>query len=111
MLTARRYRSLLLVAGVDAIGTGLFMPVTALFFVRVGDLSIGAVGIGLSIAGFGGLLATLPAGSAVDRLGARGVPTDPALAAGVIGVPTVLVDGDPFWGDDQLDAAAARLAA
>jgi 2-hydroxychromene-2-carboxylate isomerase len=37
--------------------------------------------------------------------------TDAALAAGVIGVPTVLVDGDPFWGDDQLDAAAARLAA
>jgi 2-hydroxychromene-2-carboxylate isomerase len=37
--------------------------------------------------------------------------TDAALAAGVIGVPTVVVDGEPFWGDDQLEAAAARPAA
>ena len=26
-------------------------------------------------------------------------------------VPTVLVDGETFWGDDRLEAAAARLAA
>jgi len=37
--------------------------------------------------------------------------TDGALAAGVIGVPTVLADGEPFWGDDRLEAAAQRLAA
>jgi 2-hydroxychromene-2-carboxylate isomerase len=37
--------------------------------------------------------------------------TDGALAAGVVGVPTVLVDGKPFWGDDRLEAAAATLAA
>jgi len=37
--------------------------------------------------------------------------TDGALAAGVQGVPTVLVDGETFWGDDRLEAAAARLAA
>jgi 2-hydroxychromene-2-carboxylate isomerase len=37
--------------------------------------------------------------------------TDRALAAGVVGVPTVVVDGEPFWGDDRLEAAAARLAA
>jgi 2-hydroxychromene-2-carboxylate isomerase len=36
--------------------------------------------------------------------------TDAALAAGVVGVPTVLVDGEAFWGDDHLEAAAARLA-
>jgi 2-hydroxychromene-2-carboxylate isomerase len=36
--------------------------------------------------------------------------TDGALAAGVVGVPTVLVDGEAFWGDDHLEAAAARLA-
>ena len=64
MLFARRYRPLLLIAGVDAIGTGMFMPVSALFFVRAADLSIGQVGVGLSLAGFAGLLATLPSGSA-----------------------------------------------
>jgi 2-hydroxychromene-2-carboxylate isomerase len=37
--------------------------------------------------------------------------TDGALAAGVQGVPTVLVDGEPFWGDDRLETAATRLAA
>jgi 2-hydroxychromene-2-carboxylate isomerase len=37
--------------------------------------------------------------------------TDGALAAGVIGVPTVLAGGDAFWGDDRLEAAARRLAA
>lgn len=37
--------------------------------------------------------------------------TDAALAAGTIGVPTVLVDGEPFWGDDRLEEAAARIAA
>jgi 2-hydroxychromene-2-carboxylate isomerase len=35
--------------------------------------------------------------------------TDSAYQAGVVGVPTVAVDGEPFWGDDRLDAAAARL--
>lgn len=49
--------------------------------------------------------AALPA--AKDRL--RAV-TDEAIAAGVPGVPTVTVAGEHFWGDDQLDAAAARTA-
>src|SRR3954451_12958547 len=34
--------------------------------------------------------------------------TDAAIEAGVPGVPTVSVDGEHFWGDDQLEAAAAR---
>jgi 2-hydroxychromene-2-carboxylate isomerase len=33
--------------------------------------------------------------------------TDAAIAAGVYGVPTVTVGGRHFWGDDQLEAAAA----
>ncbi len=36
--------------------------------------------------------------------------TDRALALGVSGVPTVLVGGAVFWGDDRLEAAAAALA-
>ncbi len=32
---------------------------------------------------------------------------DEALAAGVFGVPTVLVGGELFWGDDRLEEAAA----
>ncbi|HTA12405.1 MAG TPA: DsbA family protein [Solirubrobacteraceae bacterium] len=36
--------------------------------------------------------------------------TDAAHAAGVIGVPTLAIDGQLFWGDDRLEDAAASLA-
>ena len=39
-----------------------------------------------------------------DRLRAH---TDEAMGLGVIGVPTVVVDGTVFWGDDHLEDAAA----
>ena len=42
--------------------------------------------------------------------GALRANNDEAVAAGVIGVPTVVVAGEPFWGDDRLDEAAARAA-
>jgi 2-hydroxychromene-2-carboxylate isomerase len=35
---------------------------------------------------------------------------DEALAAGVFGVPTVIVGGQLFWGDDRLDDAATAYA-
>jgi 2-hydroxychromene-2-carboxylate isomerase len=43
-----------------------------------------------------------------DRLRAS---TDEALARGVTGVPTVAIGDELFWGDDQLEAAAARMEA
>jgi 2-hydroxychromene-2-carboxylate isomerase len=39
-----------------------------------------------------------------DRLASA---TDAAIAAGAFGVPSVLMAGQSFWGDDQLQAAAA----
>jgi 2-hydroxychromene-2-carboxylate isomerase len=36
--------------------------------------------------------------------------TDAAHALGVIGVPTVAIAGRLYWGDDQLEAAAADIA-
>ncbi|MCW3018123.1 MAG: oxidoreductase [Solirubrobacterales bacterium] len=35
--------------------------------------------------------------------------TDAACELGVIGVPTVAIDGELFWGDDRLEDAAAHL--
>ena len=43
-----------------------------------------------------------------DRLRAT---TDHALARGITSVPTVAVGDALFWGDDQLEATAAALAA
>lgn len=37
--------------------------------------------------------------------------TDTAHRLGVFGVPTIEIDGELFWGDDRLDAAAAHLQA
>lgn len=37
--------------------------------------------------------------------------TEEAVAAGVTGVPTVVIDGAVFWGDDRLEEAAAALTA
>ena len=42
-----------------------------------------------------------------DRLRAN---TDEAIAAGAVGVPTVVVAGELYWGDDRLDEAAAAAA-
>lgn len=36
--------------------------------------------------------------------------TGEAVAAGVFGVPTYVIDGEPFWGQDRLDFLDARLA-
>lgn len=35
---------------------------------------------------------------------------DEAVALGVFGIPTVLVDDALFWGDDRLEEAAAKAA-
>jgi 2-hydroxychromene-2-carboxylate isomerase len=35
--------------------------------------------------------------------------TDAAYELGVIGVPTIAIDGEPFWGDDRLADAAAQI--
>jgi 2-hydroxychromene-2-carboxylate isomerase len=37
------------------------------------------------------------------------VTTDRAHALGVIGVPTVTIGDEPFWGEDRLDEVAAQL--
>jgi 2-hydroxychromene-2-carboxylate isomerase len=35
--------------------------------------------------------------------------TDAAMELGVIGVPTVAIEDELFWGDDRLEDAAAHL--
>ena len=36
--------------------------------------------------------------------------TQAAYESGVIGVPTIMIGDEPFWGDDRLEDAAAHLA-
>jgi len=63
-----------------------------------------ASGVGLDGAA---LIAAAGGEPAKTRLRAA---TDAAIAAGVFGVPTMLVDGELFWGNDSLDHVERFLA-
>lgn len=58
---------------IDSAGTGLFLTVSAVFFVRIVGLSAAQVGVGLSVAGIAGLVSAAPGGHLGDRYGYRRV--------------------------------------
>lgn len=68
---ARGHRRLLGALSVDAVGTGLFLPFSILYFTATTDLALGRVGLALSIAAFVRIPATAGAGMFCDRFGAR----------------------------------------
>ncbi|MFJ6610265.1 MFS transporter [Streptomyces sp. NPDC091289] len=64
-------RSFTVISMINAVGSGLFLAASAVFFVRSVGLTPVEVGTGLAIAGFVGFLTTVPIGSVADRFGAR----------------------------------------
>ncbi len=56
---------------VDSLGNGLFMAGSAVYFVTVAGLPATVVGLGLSLAGLSGFVASLVFGRLTDRTGAR----------------------------------------
>jgi MFS family permease len=56
---------------IQSLGAGVFLSSGAIFFVHALHLSLGQIGLGLSIAGFFGFGASVPAGRLADRIGAR----------------------------------------
>lgn len=64
-------RPLLLGVGISAIGIGMYIPFSLVFFHHVTGLSFALVGIVLTATGLAGLAVMPLAGSAVDRFGAR----------------------------------------
>ncbi len=65
------HRSLLFATAVDAVGSGVFLAGSAIFFTHRVGLSATQVGLGLSIGAVGGLLFLYPLGRLIDRLGPR----------------------------------------
>ncbi|MFG2583356.1 MFS transporter [Streptomyces malaysiensis] len=68
---ARGHRRLFSALAIDALGTGLFLPFSILYFTATTDLSLGRVGLALSIAALIRIPATAGAGMFCDRFGAR----------------------------------------
>lgn len=64
-------RSLLVGVGISAVGTGMYLPFSLVFFHHVTGLSFPLVGLVLTVTGLTGLLFMPLAGAAVDRFGAK----------------------------------------
>ncbi|MFI6348350.1 MFS transporter [Streptomyces sp. NPDC050560] len=67
----RGHRRLFSALSIDALGTGLFLPFSVLYFTATTDLSLAAVGLALSVAALVRIPATPGAGMLCDRFGAR----------------------------------------
>ncbi|MGW6391715.1 MFS transporter [Streptomyces sp. NPDC055103] len=70
-------RSFAITSLINAIGTGLYLAGSAVFFVRSVGLTTAQVGLGLALSGVVGFLTTVPIGALADRFGAK--PTLVAL--------------------------------
>ncbi|HLR83669.1 MAG TPA: MFS transporter [Nocardioidaceae bacterium] len=71
---------------VNTVGHGMFMVTSVLFFTRIQGFAATDVGLGLTIAGFVGLVAGIPLGHLSDRVGARELLIVLLALAGVAGL-------------------------
>jgi MFS family permease len=67
----REGRTFAVISLVNAIGTGLYLAASAVFFVRSVGLTAAEVGFALAVSGVAGFLTTVPIGAAGDRFGAQ----------------------------------------
>ncbi|MHC0431531.1 MFS transporter [Streptomyces sp. O3] len=88
-------RRLVVIAAIDSLGTGLFLPLTLLYFVTVADISVAKVGLALSLGAGIALLGGPHTGTLIDRIGpGRMAAIACLLRAGAF--LTYLV-ADQFW--------------
>src|ERR671931_718527 len=98
-------RALAAASLIDWIGTGIWLTVSTLFFVRVVGLSPAAIGAGLGIAGVAGMLAVLPVAALTRRRQAGRVAVAMQICRGLAGLSPLEVRSAVTF------AAAAALVA
>ena len=91
-------RALVAVVAIDMLGTGLYLPVSLLYFTKVAGLSLQTTGLCLSAAQLLTLPLPLFVGRVVDRFGSRAVVTGGLIlqAAGFLGYLLVSDTGGLF---------------
>jgi MFS family permease len=92
----RQHRRFVAAIAVDSVGTGVFIPVSVLYFLAATRLSLVEIGAALTIGGLAALPAGPLAGGLVDRYGARRV-LQAANLAQAIGFAGYLAVGQ-VWG-------------
>jgi MFS family permease len=93
----RNQRLVLLAYLVNALGTGLFLPISVIYLIRIVGLSATRVGLGLTIAGLVAVVAGPCAGPLLDRFDARVVVVG-CFAASALGfVAYLAVDSFPSF--------------
>jgi MFS family permease len=80
---------------VNALGTGMFMPVYVLYFTRVVDMPKTQLGLAFTISGLLAIPLAIPAGDLADRLGPRRVVLVALFGQAVTMVAYLFVQG--FW--------------
>jgi predicted MFS family arabinose efflux permease len=88
----RNQRLILLAYLANALGTGLFLPVSVLYLTRIVGLSATRAGLGLTIAGLVAVVAGPCAGPLLDRFDARAVVVG-CFAASALGFAAYLAVG------------------
>ncbi|MGW1073101.1 MFS transporter [Streptomyces sp. NPDC002537] len=98
-------RALALSTFVGQTGSGLFLPLSALFFTRSVGLAPSRVGLGLAVAGLIGLAAAVPIGRLADRYGPRGTYAVTLLVQALATASFALVHS--FWAFAAVSTVAA----
>lgn len=80
---------------VNALGTGMFMPVYVLYFTRVVELPKTQLGLAFAISGLLGIPLSIPAGDLADRRGPRKVVLFALFGQGISMIAYLFVQG--FW--------------
>ncbi|WP_328522358.1 MFS transporter [Kribbella sp. NBC_00359] len=98
-------RPLALATLLSRVGNGLLMTISVLYFNRIIGLSIAEVGLGLTVAGLFGLLASIPFGHLADRRGPRTLFVVLSLLLSMLALLYLVIG--TFW---QLLAVASVIA-
>jgi hypothetical protein len=88
-------RSLTLATSAVSVSTGLFYAVSALYFTRILGMSVTTVGLGLTVAGGCGVVASYAAGWASDRIRADAIQRWATVGQGLALLAFVLADDVP----------------